>query len=282
MRVAAIRPRRLAIAGLALATALGGGILTASTAQATTATVSTKTLLSQLTVKAEHSTGYERSKFTLWIDADKDGCNTRYEVLIAEATTKPKVGASCRLTGGRWTSPYDGKRFTSPTGLDIDHLVPLAEAWQSGAWKWTSGTRKAYANDLGYWRSLVAVSATTNRSKGDREPQAWMPAKGKCSYVTSWVAVKWRWRLGVNTSEKTYLTRALASCGWPRIAVFKRATVHTTTTTITTTTTAPSGTDPRFSTCGDAIAAGYGPYTRSDTEYSWYRDSDGDGIVCER
>jgi hypothetical protein len=58
--------------------------------------------------------------------------------------------------------------------------------------------------------------------------KTWMPANAKCSYVTSWVAVKWRWRLAINTSEKTYLTRALASCGWPRIAVFKRATVHTT------------------------------------------------------
>jgi len=93
--------------------------------------------------------GYSRSLFKHWIDVDKDGCNTRYEVLIAEAIVKPKVGSGCYLTGGRWRSAYDGKVFTNPAGLDIDHMVPLAEAWRSGAWAWTAAQRMDFANDIG-------------------------------------------------------------------------------------------------------------------------------------
>jgi hypothetical protein len=87
-----------------------------------------------LVIAEDQIGGYSRNLFKHWIDADKDGCNTRYEVLIAEATVKPRVGAGCYLTGGKWRSVYDAKVFTKPTGLDIDHMVPLAEAWRSGAW----------------------------------------------------------------------------------------------------------------------------------------------------
>jgi hypothetical protein len=208
-------------------------------------TVSTKTLLGQLAVKTEHNAGYARSKFRLWTDGDRDGCNTRYEVLISEAKTKPRVRSGCTLSGGRWTSPYDGKAYTDPSKLDIDHLVPLAEAWASGAYRWTAATRTAYANDLGYGRSLVAVTASLNRSKGSDEPNAWLPPKSQCSYVSSWVGIKWRWKLALSVSEHRFLTTKLAACGWPRIGVVPRATVRTTTTTTTTTTSgpvAPSGT----------------------------------------
>src|SRR6266496_5841512 len=98
-------------------------------------TVSTKTLLGQLAVASEHTSGYDRSMFPLWTDADHDGCDTRDEVLITEATVKPTVGASCALTGGKWFSKYDAVTTTDPSTFDIDHLVPLAEAWQSGAWR---------------------------------------------------------------------------------------------------------------------------------------------------
>ena len=116
-----------------------------------------------------------RDKFHLWIDADGDGCNTRNEVLIAEATTKPTIGASCTLTGGRWHSYYDNADWTLASDLDIDHLVPLAEAWDSGARNWTAAQREAYANDLGDARDLVAVTDNVNQAKGDRDPAEWMP-----------------------------------------------------------------------------------------------------------
>jgi hypothetical protein len=201
-------------------------VATTGTAQAATS-MSTKYLLHHLTSKTEHTSGYARSKFTLWIDADHDGCDTRDEVLIAEATEHPHVGAGCDLTGGRWQSKYDGLTSTNPSGFDIDHLVPLNEAWQSGAWEWAAATRKAYANDLGYPATLIAVSAHENRSKGDREPQDWMPARNAyaCAYVSHWVAVKWRWHLSVNSAERSFLTRELTSCGWPSVPKPTRPTI---------------------------------------------------------
>jgi hypothetical protein len=269
------------------------GLVTASGAPAVAATsMSTRFALNHLGSATEHSAGYDRSKFTLWVDVDGNGCDARDEVLIAEARTKPTVGTGCALTGGRWLSRYDGVITTDPSSFDIDHMVPLNEAWQSGAWQWNSATRKAYANDLGYKADLIAVSAHSNRSKGDREPQNWMPERAAyaCTYEKEWVAVKWRWHLKVSAAERTYLARALSACGWPRVPRPSRPsiTMRSTTTvpvpapTPTPTATATTGLDPRFGYCYQAIAAGYGPYYRGvDTEYSWYTDADSDGVVCE-
>jgi len=165
-----------------------------------------------LVVTADHDFGYSRSLFKHWIDADKDGCNTRYEVLIAEAIVKPKVGAGCYLTAGKWRSSYDAKIFTSPTGLDIDHMVPLAEAWRSGAWAWTAAQRMNYANDLGDSRTLLAVTASMNRSKGDKDVAGWLPQIGQCTYISNWIAVKWRFDLTVDPTEGDFLKAKIASC----------------------------------------------------------------------
>ena len=156
--------------------------------------------------------GYSRNLFKHWIDVDKDGCNTRYEVLITEAVVKPKVSAGCYLTGGRWRSSYDGKVFTNPTGLDIDHMVPLAEAWRSGAWAWTAAQRMDFANDLEDSRSLLAVTASLNRSKGDRDVAAWLPAKAQCNYISNWIAVKWRFDLSVDPIEGEFLQTKITAC----------------------------------------------------------------------
>ena len=161
---------------------------------------------------ADQIGGYSRNLFKHWIDVDKDGCNTRYEVLIAEAIVKPKVGAGCYLTGGKWRSPYDGKVFTNPTGLDIDHMVPLAEAWRSGAWAWTAAQRMDFANDLEDSRSLLAVTASLNRSKGDRDVAAWLPIKAQCNYISSWIAVKWRFDLTVDPVEGEFLQTKITDC----------------------------------------------------------------------
>ena len=88
-----------------------------------------------LVTAPDYESGYNRSAFRHWIDADKDGCNTRAEVLIEEAIVKPKVGKNCALSGGKWRSQYDKLVTTNSGALDIDHLVPLAEAWRSGAWR---------------------------------------------------------------------------------------------------------------------------------------------------
>jgi hypothetical protein len=154
-----------------------------------------------LTVSQDRLTGYNRSLFKLWIDADKDGCDTRTEVLIEEAVVKPKIGKKCALTGGKWLSPYDGKTTTKASDLDIDHLVPLAEAWRSGAWAWSATKRQAFANDLDDSNALIAVSLSLNRSKGDRDVSSWLPPKGACTYVESWINVKVKWSLTADSKE---------------------------------------------------------------------------------
>ena len=165
-----------------------------------------------LVITADQIGGYSRNLFKHWIDTDKDGCNTRYEVLIAEAIVKPKVGAGCYLTGGKWRSPYDGKVFTNPTGLDIDHMVPLAEAWRSGAWAWNAAQRMDFANDLEDSRSLLAVTASLNRSKSDRDVAAWLPLKAQCNYISNWIAVKWRFDLTVDPVEGEFLQNKITTC----------------------------------------------------------------------
>ncbi|MGW3275768.1 HNH endonuclease family protein [Streptomyces kronopolitis] len=159
--------------------------------------------IGRLKVAREARVGYERDKFRLWIDADHDGCDNRKEVLLAEAVKKPRQGAGCKLTGGSWRSYYDDKTVTDARKLDIDHVVPLAEAWDSGASKWTPKRREQYANDL------------DNRTKGDKDPGEWMPpAKdATCTYATDWVAAKLRWKLTADAVEVKALRTVAAGCG---------------------------------------------------------------------
>ena len=257
--------------------------------------VPASTLLPQLTVAAPKLTGYSRDLFHLWIDANGNGCDTRKEVLISEARVKPTVLAGCRLSGGRWWSAYDNLFITDSGALDIDHFVPLSEAWQSGAWRWSASTREAYANDLGYPLSLIAVTATTNRQKSDMDPAEWMPPFNsyRCTYVSTWIAVKWRWRLTIDPAERIALRVGLVGCGAaarvptpPRAAITAGppvASIPAASSSGGTATASNGKLDPRFPYCTLAIAAGYGPYTKGvDPEYAWYRDGDGDGVVCER
>ena len=148
--------------------------------------------VSRLAVETEDRTGYQRELFKHWNSGlnATDGCNTRAEVLIAEAVSVPTVGARCALTGGSWWSYYDDTTVTSASGLDIDHMVPLAEAWDSGASGWTAARREAYANDQGAQASLVAVTARSNRSKSDQDPAEWLPpsADALCRYASEWTA----------------------------------------------------------------------------------------------
>lgn len=153
----------------------------------------------------EDRAGYTRSSFKHWNSGEdtSDGCNTRAEVLLAEAVVAPTLEAGCKLTGGTWISYYDGQEVTSPGALDIDHMVPLAEAWDSGASAWTATRREAYANDQGADVSLVAVTARSNRQKSDQDPADWMPPspQAQCRYVGEWVSTKLRWQLTADDRE---------------------------------------------------------------------------------
>ena len=164
----------------------------------------------------DKNSGYSRSAFKHWVDTDKDGCDTRAEVLIEEAKVKPKIGLKCKLSGGEWFSAYDGKTITQSSLLDVDHMVPLAEAWRSGAWKWTSAQRQDFANDLDLiTNSLLAVSASSNRSKGDKDPASWLPKMGKedvCNYLKDWIDVKWKYSLTVDQKEAKKLQEEMINC----------------------------------------------------------------------
>ena len=249
-------------------------------------------LLSELPVDDNPSahTGYKRDLFNAWTDANGDGCDTRAEVLKAESVSATTAHGSCTIDTGSWYSAYDGTWFTSASEVDIDHFVPLKEAWVSGAWQWTSATRVGFGNDLGYAASLLAVSASSNRSKSDQDPAQWLPNNADffCDYAATWVAVKWRWNLTVDTRERDTITRLLSSCSTLTVVVPDRANVAINPSAVDGV--APVGgggsgdgvVDTNFGTCKVAKANGYGPYLRGvDPEYDFYRDGDNDGTVCE-
>jgi hypothetical protein len=187
-------------------------VATPPAAHADTYSAPLMTAISDLAVASEVRTGYSRDLFPHWIDADGDGCNTRNEVLIAEADDPVTVGSGCSLSGGRWFSYYDRVSWTNPSDIDIDHMVPLAEAWDSGARTWTTSVRQQFANDLGDSRTLVGVTDNVNQEKGDQDPREWMPTYDKCRYLREWVAVKHRWRLTADSAEKSALTSLASGC----------------------------------------------------------------------
>lgn len=216
--------------GIVLAGTLTQGLLERHAAAASQTTNITATYakplrqaVRDLGVRSERRAGYQRSLYLHWIDADKDGCNTRYEVLIAEAVRRPTVGAGCWLRGGTWRSYYDGATTSNPSTFDVDHLVPLAEAHDSGGYAWSAETRTRYANDLADPRTLVAVTARSNRTKSDADPAQWLPARGKCRYVREWVAVKLRWSLSVDRAEQRKLIALAAKCPNTVVKVRKAA-----------------------------------------------------------
>lgn len=172
-----------------------------------------------LPVAAEKRAGYVRTAFRHWVDADHDRCNTRAEVLIYEATTAPQVDAECRLTGGSWYSYYDNTTVDDASKLDVDHLVPLAEAWDSGAYNWTAAERQDYANDLDEPWHLVAVTARSNRQKADQDPATWQPPYEpvRCRYAAEWTAIKTRWKLNIDPAEQQALTQLGADCPGQRL-----------------------------------------------------------------
>ncbi|MEU6405900.1 HNH endonuclease family protein [Streptomyces sp. NPDC046985] len=207
--------RRLSI--LAALTGLIGSVAlfnspTASAALPTPVSGATaRSYLAQLTVATENRTGYERSLFPTWITISGT-CDTR-EWILKRDGTNVTTDSSCRATSGSWYSPYDGATWNSASDVDIDHLVPLAEAWDSGASKWTTSQRQAFANDVTR-PQLLAVTDNVNQAKGDQDPATWVPSQSSylCTYVRAWVQVKYYYDLSVDSAEKSALTRDLAGC----------------------------------------------------------------------
>ncbi|MEV0576528.1 MULTISPECIES: HNH endonuclease family protein [unclassified Streptomyces] len=208
--------RRIAVLAASAALAATTGLLTAPSAQAAmptpVAASTARTYLGELTVQAEgSSTGYSRDKFPHWI-TQSGACNTR-EVVLKRDGTNVSQDSSCAAVSGSWYSEYDGATWTAAADLDIDHMVPLAEAWRSGASSWTTAQRQAYANDLTR-PQLIAVTDNVNQSKGDKDPASWLPslAAYKCTYARAWVHVKHYYDLTVDSAEKSALQSVLNGC----------------------------------------------------------------------
>jgi hypothetical protein len=193
----------------------------ATTLPAAASSTTASGVLAQIPVATEVRTGYQRSLFPHWLDADGNGCDTRREVLLVEALTAP---ADCRSNSGVWRSVYDGLRFDDATRLDIDHVVALAEAWDSGARKWTTARRAAFANDLNSPWSLVAVSASSNRQKSDKDITGWnaTTTEGRCFLAVATVITKWRWSLTVDRRERDALAKQITTCGNPTVTLPKK------------------------------------------------------------
>nr|WP_246126726.1 HNH endonuclease family protein [Embleya hyalina] len=157
-----------------------------------------------------HGDSYDRSLFPTWINISGT-CDTR-EWILKRDGVGVSTNSACTATSGTWTSAYDNVVTTDPSTFDIDHVIPLSEAWASGAWAWTTTRRRTFANDVND-PQLIAVSASSNRSKGDRDPAEWLPqASFRCTYARAWVQVKHDYALTVDSSEKSALTSILNGC----------------------------------------------------------------------
>ncbi|WP_019806620.1 HNH endonuclease family protein [Saccharomonospora halophila] len=168
--------------------------------------------LAELTVEEEGTLdGYDREEFPHW-SSQGDNCDTR-EVVLERDGTDVETGEDCYPTSGSWKSPFDGETWTDPSDLDVDHIVPLAEAWRTGADGWGTDRRENFANDLD-GVNLLAVTDNVNQSKGDRGPEEWLPPLESyhCEYAALWIEVKHTWELTVERAEKSALEDVLASC----------------------------------------------------------------------
>ncbi|PRY44871.1 HNH endonuclease family protein [Umezawaea tangerina] len=147
-----------------------------------------------------------------WQDVDGDGCDQRSQVLARDMTDVVRKNDRCAVTSGTLQDPYTGETITSTSKIQIDHVVPLADMWRSGAAAWPAERRTAAANDL---RNLLAVQGKANQSKSDKTPDEWMPpnAAYACQYARIYVGVKTVYAMSVTDAERAALDKSLATCG---------------------------------------------------------------------
>jgi hypothetical protein len=161
--------------------------------------------------------GYSREKFPHWSKASEFGwdppessCNAREAALIRDGEAV-EVGRECKVESGTWFDPYTTRTYTEPSDIDTDHVVPLANAWRSGASSWDNEERERYANDP---EVLLSVEDNANQSKGDKGPEAWKPPNEAawCDYAVRWIGIKDKYDLSVNEQEKAALLEMLDAC----------------------------------------------------------------------
>ena len=204
---------RLVIAALLAITLLLPEAASAVTVKKERAT----TIIETLAVKGRAAkTGYDRSSFSHWRDPDRNGCDARNDILRRDLTNLVIKSDSngCKVLGGVLADPYSGKNIDFVFGaslIDIDHVVALSNAWQTGAFQFTSEIRLQFANDP---LNLLAVSASLNRQKGDGDAATWLPPTKsyRCQYVARQIAVKKKYGLWITKPEKVAMSTLLAKC----------------------------------------------------------------------
>jgi hypothetical protein len=249
-------------------------------------------VLARLAVKGRApETGYDRDQFgQQWADVDHNGCDTRNDVLARDLVDEAfKAGSDCVVVSGTLADPYTGQTITfakgDGTSVDIDHVVALGNAWQTGAFAWDEARRTALANDP---LNLLAVDYSANRQKGDADAATWLPdVRGyRCSYVARQVAVKASYGLWVTQAEHDAMARVLDSCPGQPVPAPDTAPADGAAEPSATPTDGPAGpsavpaTAP-FANCAAARAAGAAPLHRGDPGWSDTMDGDGDGTACE-
>jgi hypothetical protein len=201
-----------------------GGGRTPTAAQSTPSAEAAQRQLTEFQVRPEGSmAGYSREEFPHWSDAqefgwrlpsgtpDLESCDARDAALIRDGRGE-RVEEFCDVVSGRWVDPYGGQAYADPADIDIDHMVPLANAWRSGASSWEAAKRESFANVP---RNLLSVDDGLNQSKGDKGPEAWKPPRKAhwCTYSKRWIGIKHYWKLSVTSAEKTALEQMLGTCG---------------------------------------------------------------------
>ncbi|MDE2942029.1 MAG: HNH endonuclease family protein, partial [Chloroflexota bacterium] len=241
------------------------------------------------------SPSYHRDEWPHWTDEDGDCQDTRQEVLIAESLSAVEYTDSdeCRVASGTWTGPYTGEEFADPANLDIDHLVPLANAHVSGGWEWSESRKSQYANDISFEGHLVAVHGQSNRTKGASGPEEWRPPESSywCQYAIDWITIKNSWGLTSTEAELAALSEMLDTCEPRRVLVGIEPEGRQAAATYppSPSATAAALLEGAYASCEEAEAAGE-ERERGSAGEGWgfpqsmvpsARDRDDDGVVCE-
>ncbi len=202
----------------------GGGSRVPATAQSIPSTEAAQRQLSELMVRPAGSmAGYSRDECFHWSDTqefgwrlpsgtpDPESCDARDAALIRDGRGE-RVEEFCDIVSGRWFDPYGGQTYTASSDIDIDHIVPLAIAWRSGAFSWDTAKRESFANMP---RNLLSVDDGLNQSKGDKGPEAWKPPREAhwCTYSKRWIGIKHFWKLSITSAENATLAQMLGTCG---------------------------------------------------------------------
>ncbi|WP_138757137.1 GmrSD restriction endonuclease domain-containing protein [Modestobacter altitudinis] len=237
-------------------------------------------VLATLAVKGRApKTGYDRDQFgPQWADVDRNGCDTRNDVLARDLTGEAFRSGTrdCVVVSGTLADPYTGQTIAFVKGdgssVDIDHVVALSDAWQTGADRWDEARRTALANDP---LNLLAVDYSANRQKGDGDAATWLPPERgyRCAYVARQVAVKASYGLWVTEAEHDAIAGVLDGCPGERVPTPVAATPAD----VPAGTPAPAG----YADCAAARTAGAAPLHRGDPGWSDSMDGDGDGVACE-